>query len=207
MKKQKYYQEQTDNGFVKPTVERIYELLKVKNKFAILDIGCGAGYIGEFKPKQFKDIVLYGLDIDDIAKENLKRGYSKIVIKDIEKEDYKLKEFPTGKFDLIIAKDFLEHILKPWKLMPELYRILKKGGQIYAEVPHYTSGLAWIDYTHVRPFTRNSLRMLFIDYGFKISRLSYFGFWIFTPKFFAETLVNWPFFSHFAGNLEVIAIK
>jgi hypothetical protein len=31
----------------------------------------------------------------------------------------------------------------------------------------------WDDYTHVRPFTRKSFRLLFADNGFEVARLGY----------------------------------
>ena len=38
-------------------------------------------------------------------------------------------------FDLIIIQAVLEHVLSPIKVVKECYRVLKKGGYIYAETP------------------------------------------------------------------------
>jgi SAM-dependent methyltransferase len=38
-------------------------------------------------------------------------------------------------FDLIISQECLEHVRDPFKAMNEMYRVLKKGGKIYLQLP------------------------------------------------------------------------
>ena len=208
MNKIKYYQEQTDNGLLNPAIHHIYSVLNISEQAKILDMGCGAGYLSTHRPKYPEHVNLYGVDIDVIAKNNLNLGYKKIVVKDIEAKNYKLSEFKNNFFDFIVAKDFLEHILQPWKLIPELYRVLKPGGKVWAQSPHYTSQLAWIDYTHVRPFTKHSFSMLFKDSGFIIESVKYNSLGFISNPTIVDFLVNrLPLIGHFAGNVEVIAVK
>lgn len=187
-------------------VEDIYSMLEVKNGETVVDVGCGAAYFGRFLPPHLSKLQLYGVDIDDAAKLGLKYNYKKIYIKDLEK-DYQLRYFKDNSIDYIIAKDILEHLQRPWHLVKEMYRILKPGGKVYAHVPNYTSSMAWIDYTHVRPYSKRSLRLMFEDYGFKTLVLNHNMFWAFSHKFFTKTLVNLPFFWRFAGGVEIVAQK
>ena len=43
--------------------------------------------------------------------------------------------FQDNKYDLILCNHVLEHILNDLKAMTELYRVLKKGGTLIAQVP------------------------------------------------------------------------
>ena len=39
-----------------------------------------------------------------------------------------------------------------------MYRVSKNGAEWFINVPHHRCDLFWDDYTHVKPFTRKSLR-------------------------------------------------
>ncbi|RFM26643.1 class I SAM-dependent methyltransferase [Deminuibacter soli] len=43
--------------------------------------------------------------------------------------------FKENTFDLVIAQAVLEHVLDPFLCVKEIYRVLKPGGQVYAETP------------------------------------------------------------------------
>jgi SAM-dependent methyltransferase/uncharacterized protein YbaR (Trm112 family) len=43
--------------------------------------------------------------------------------------------FSDETFDLVIVQAVLEHVLDPFKCVAEIHRVLKTGGQIYAETP------------------------------------------------------------------------
>ena len=85
--------------------------------------------------------------------------------------------FPDASFDLVVAKDVFEHLLDPTRLLREIYRLLRPGGLLVANVPNHFffwgrlrlllgKGLRWKtifgdhtqfyeewDYQHVRFFT------------------------------------------------------
>lgn len=46
--------------------------------------------------------------------------------------------FKDNIFDLIICEHLLEHVKKPWIVIEEIFRVCKKGGIIYIEVPFMT---------------------------------------------------------------------
>lgn len=63
-----------------------------------------------------------------------------------------LNEFPCpiqdNSFDEIIAKHIIEHLDHPQKFIKELHRILKPGGTIFIETPHFTSYVAYSEPQH-----------------------------------------------------------
>lgn len=67
-----------------------------------------------------------------------------------------LNSFPwpidDDEFDVIYATHVLEHLEDVIKIMEELHRILKPGGRLIIETPHYTSWNAYTDPTHRRFF-------------------------------------------------------
>jgi len=79
---------------------------------------------------------------------------------------------PAEAFDVIIAKDLLEHLPRE-SVVPftsGLFRALKPGGVFLARLPNMANPLAvmlrYDDFTHTLGFTENSLRQVFALGGF-----------------------------------------
>jgi SAM-dependent methyltransferase len=81
--------------------------------------------------------------------------------------------FGDGELDLVCAKDVLEH-LDYIPLLRELHRILRPGGTLEIQVPHFTSADNYIDPTHVRRFSIRTFD--FFVAGSEIARDYYFDF-------------------------------
>ena len=73
----------------------------------------------------------------------------------------------------MIAKDVLEHLSCPMTTMKEFARVLKKNGRIIITVPSPQAPFLWDDYTHVRPFTKESLTKLMVHSGFEVLFMRY----------------------------------
>ena len=71
-----------------------------------------------------------------------------------------------------MLKDVLEHVSNPVAAVLEARRVLRPGGRVFASSPD-AQRWAWDDYTHRRPFTRRSFRLLFGDQGFVVERCAY----------------------------------
>lgn len=125
----------------------------------VLDLGCGIGSFGEFKPS---GVEVYGIDSDENALIKAEK-FEKTTNGDVSKK----LPYKDNFFDGILAKDILEHVLFPWELVREMQRVLKKNGVVLAIVPS-PGKKTWEDYTHVRPFTERSIRELFLDNGFYV---------------------------------------
>jgi len=134
----------------------------------ILDIGCGKGI---FPPESISDKKYTGIDINS---DNLRmlKGYTNKLEMDVDGEPL---PFENNFFDAILANNIVEHIFHYKLFMSELNRVLKKNGKLIVRVPDYRSTNAWNDYTHLKPFTSNSIQRLLIDHGFDIVRIEASG--------------------------------
>ena len=116
----------------------------------VLDVGCGQS------PYKFL------LDTSQSA-------YSGIDILDADKFDYNNTEithfngedipFPDENFDGIICTEVLEHVQNYQKLIDEIHRVLKKGGQGIITVP-WSARYHYIPYDFFR-YTPSSLKTIF----------------------------------------------
>ena len=128
----------------------------------LLDIGCGTGWLAEHFPHYT------GIDgsPDAVA---IAVGQQRNVIEgDVDRP----LPFAEESFDAIVMKDLLEHVADPTALVLEARRVLRPGGIIFASSPD-AQRWVWDDYTHRRPFTRKSFRLLFADQGFAVEQVGY----------------------------------
>lgn len=128
----------------------------------VLDVGCGIGSFGQHTPSYLPHINVFGIDNDADAVK-IAGKYEFASVGDLDG----ILSYKNVSFDGILAKDVLEHVNEPWKLVSEMKRVLRIDGIIIATVPS-PGAKAWDDYTHVRPFTKRSITELFLDQGFKV---------------------------------------
>jgi len=128
----------------------------------LLDLGCGSGSIGKYKPDS--SIEVFGLDSDPGA---IKEAscYEKAQLYDLERGAL---PFPEGFFCAVLAKDILEHLVRPQVLIQEIFRVLKPGNLVIASVPMPKPRVVWGDYSHIRGFTIDALGTMFEDGGFRV---------------------------------------
>jgi SAM-dependent methyltransferase len=128
----------------------------------LLDIGCGSAWLAEHFDRYT------GLDAsEDAVRIATERGRN-VSRADVDRP----LELADGSFDAIIIKDVLEHVDNPAALVREAHRLLRPGGRVFASSPD-AQRWVWDDYTHRRPFTRKSFRLLFTDHDFEIRELGY----------------------------------
>ena len=142
----------------------VQSLLKyVDNCSLILDAGCGSGWLGGMLKEYFSATVV---GVDSGAKAQ-KCNVEHFAVMDVRSLGF------SESFDLVIAKDVLEHLANPMSAMKEFGRILKKDGKIIITVPSPQAPFLWDDYTHVRPFTKASLYKLLVESGFEVIFMRY----------------------------------
>ena len=128
----------------------------------LLDIGCGTGWLAE----HFPDYT--GIDGSDEAVAIATGLGRNVMLGNVEDP----LPFGDEAFDAVVMKDLLEHLAEPVGVVREARRVLRPGGLVFACSPD-AQRWVWDDYTHRRPFTRKSLRLLFADHGFEVERVGY----------------------------------
>lgn len=128
----------------------------------LLDIGCGTGWVGDFFERYT------GIDGSPDAVARAREKGRNVIEGDLARP----LPFADGSFDSALVKDVLEHVPDPVALVREVHRVLRPGGLVFASSPD-AQRWVWDDYTHRRPFTRKSFRLLFADQGFEVREVGY----------------------------------
>ena len=148
----------------------------------ILDVGCGQGcFAARLKSDRSADV--WGVEIDPIAAGMAAERLDRVLTGDALDLAPTL---PDGHFDCIVLSDVLEHLARPETLLRLLRPKLAAGGVVVASIPNvrhfpelwrlvfrgeweYTDeGL--LDRSHLRFYTRRSMRRLFTDAGYRVLR-------------------------------------
>jgi SAM-dependent methyltransferase len=150
----------------------------------VLEIGCGTGTTGEALKRLGKAIQVVGIEREPAAAQAAAVRLDEILSTDVEDEGLSL---PPEHFDCVIAGDVLEHLRDPWTAVNRLRLCLKPGGHFLASVPNIRNwrvlrdlvlGGRWeygpsgiLDRTHLRFFTKRSLKSLFDPEYFVVERI------------------------------------
>jgi len=117
-----------------------------KQRFNILDAGCGRGYI-DFKLKESanKD---YNLQVTGIDKYKPAIDFANTRKKFLNRDDCSFElmdvcslRFENDFFDIVICSEVLEHLKEPRLAIKEIYRVLKKGGLAIITTPNKREGV------------------------------------------------------------------
>jgi 2-polyprenyl-3-methyl-5-hydroxy-6-metoxy-1,4-benzoquinol methylase len=144
----------------------------------VLDVGCATGYLARALGEQ--GCRVSGVEFDPAAAREAAPALERIVIGDLDTIDLPA-EFADSQFDVVVFGDVLEHLRDPLLLLRSVRGMLAPGGSVVISVPNIAHGdvrlsllqgrfdyrdLGLLDSTHIRFFTRNSLRSFLEDAGF-----------------------------------------
>lgn len=143
----------------------------------VLEVGCWSGHVTEHLAAAGNMVV--GVELDPTAAELAMRWADRVHVLDLDVE--RLSDVEHDRFDAIVLGDVLEHFRDPTAVLADLVTMLDPGGRLVISVPHVghidvrlhllegrweyqQDGL--LDRTHLRWFTRASLRDLLASAGF-----------------------------------------
>jgi len=172
----------------------------------IIEYGCGSGslLINLAKEERFSSVT--GVDISENLLDSVNKAWEKL---DISKEKSIDLFLPTNDtlpyikdntFDVVICCATIEHVINPYTVLDELYRIAKPGATLICSVPNYgyikhslrlllgmqpRTGTdepvekwrecGW-DGMHLHTFTKSSFEILLNDCGWKVEKWTGWGY-------------------------------
>lgn len=176
----------------------------------ILDLGCGAGYIGK-KIKDLQKCTVCGIELNTKTAKIASKTYDSVIIMQIgNQSDKNYQSFLRNKerFDCIICGDIIEHLPNPGEILAVLAKKLTKNGKILVSIPNIahidviaglidgkfnyaTCGI--LDRTHLRFWTEKSfydfIRNINENYNLKLY-----------PKIIAKTHLESSYYDSAALN-------
>ena len=142
----------------------------------ILDLGCSGGLFAERARAAGHHVT--GVDYMEIP--GVRERTDRFFVADLEQG---IPEEVGNRYDVVVAGDVIEHLTRPVTLLRDMRRVLRPGGQLLLSVPNFghwyprarvASGLfgydrrGILDVTHMRFFTRSTLRRTVRAAGFDI---------------------------------------
>ena len=127
----------------------------------ILDVGCGAGLFLEEAARRLAPGLAIEGDLSSYAGGDVRFSSTEL-------------PFVAGRFDLVVSNDVLQHLSDPRAAIREFARVLRPGGLLLIRTAA-RRGLLWkahVDTDDYRQWTRDSLRDLLDQDGFRVERLT-----------------------------------
>ena len=141
-----------------------------KKRGSLLELGCGRGdFVKAFYDHGY-DVV--GSDISPATPDLI--SPHPCVVADIESNPLPIKD---NNFDFLFSKSVIEHLRNPMPFLKESHRVLKPDGCATILTPswvHHGWGPFYLDYTHVTPFTKFSLKNAMQMAGFTNIKVYHF---------------------------------
>lgn len=146
---------------------------------SILDVGCGSGQ--GFQSYMASGSVVVGVDIDPAAIAKASRRLTDARVHDVESDPW--PEAWAGTFEVVAFCDCLEHLRDPWRALRSVRPLLRPGGRVVVSLPNlshwrtlgkvalgrwrYVDGPGIMARTHLRFFTKQTVRDLFQEAGYQ----------------------------------------
>ena len=158
-----------------------------KSYSRVMDIGCGAGVTSKWLKQRCSAVEAIGVEIDIDAARYAGDALDRVIVVDIERDKEFMGEF-SGKIDLLLLLDILEHLQDPWSFLQRIKQVVNDQGCIIASIPNIRNvkvilplvfGGQWrysksglLDKTHLRFFTKKTILELFASAGLTVDMIA-----------------------------------
>jgi 2-polyprenyl-3-methyl-5-hydroxy-6-metoxy-1,4-benzoquinol methylase len=151
----------------------------------VLDIGCGGGGAGKQIKEKFPGTKVIGIELNKHAAEQARQHLDLVICESIDTLEL-TEHIGSQRIDTVLLLDVLEHLYDPWRALVRIRNWLEQGTRVLASLPNIRNlanldelaGGNWtygangvLDITHVRFFTRSSLRKLFEETGYVVQQM------------------------------------
>jgi len=152
----------------------------------VLDVGCGGGATGRVLKQKFPGTRVVGVESNPQAAERARQFLDDVICEPIDTAPVR-ERLAGERVDLVLLLDVLEHLYDPWRSLLRVRTWLAPGTRVVASVPNVRNlvtlddlaGGRWnyepngvLDITHVRFFTKASLRTMFEETGYAVLEMS-----------------------------------
>lgn len=150
----------------RPGMRLLANIIKEYHGAKVCDIACGHGMF----VKHLSDLGFncFASDVSEMRCKHLENSNITCMVGTAEDTDWE-----SDYFDFVTLQECLEHVVNPFLVMKETYRIVKKNGIIAITVPYYDNCSSE---NHVRLFLENDLYSLAKAFGcrqIKIMKIPY----------------------------------
>jgi 2-polyprenyl-3-methyl-5-hydroxy-6-metoxy-1,4-benzoquinol methylase len=151
----------------------------------VLDVGCGGGATGKLVKERFPGTRVLGIEINPQAAEHARASLDRVICASVDDVDA-ARDLGGEAVSTVLLLDVLEHLYDPWRALVRIRGWLAPGTRVIASVPNIRNlatlsriaagdfeyeANGVLDITHVRFFTRVTLRDLFEQTGYEVRRL------------------------------------
>ena len=128
--------------------EIIYDLLKLKEDYTLLEIGCGNGFYSALFSPHVKKIYCGDMAAPCASTHTMGIGKAKSLLNKLNISNVTLSSFSGAElpfkdeaFNLVFTSSTLEHISDREKAIAEIKRVLKPGGRAVIIVPNFVTSI------------------------------------------------------------------
>ncbi len=151
----------------------------------VLDVGCGGGAVGRLIKEKYPGTRVIGIELNPHAAEHARQFLDDVVCASIDEVEL-AKHVGEVTIGTVLLLDVLEHLYDPWRALTRIRGWLATGTRVLASVPNIRNLASldelaagrWeygphgvLDITHLRFFTRASLRCMFEETGYAVAHM------------------------------------